>query len=578
MKRLAHACLRMYADEFPDLTLLCVNALQKDLLDNDPIVRSLAVRTICSVRSRDLSEHALSTIQKTSLDSSVFVRKCTATCLGQLDLNTASDEILPIIERLLGDSEPMVLSSVLLALRAILERGVLTFGCILPSLHKNYHRLVGLLESLDGWGQYAALDVLYRYCLLNFTIDSTSPDLQAFITALDRIVRFSCEPFVVQLGVSVLADLGAVDDTQVNQIIFHNFSKLAPGSRASFIEPLIPLIRCKPERYFVNLGSDSEDVVLQKVRILAKAVSEKNCNSILTETGKYLRHFEGIFFACDKSVIRSSISDACIRLITRISTGFPGTAPVGVAHLMIFGSDPELNAKKIAGVAAIISNLVGCEDIKSDELIKSACGVLTSGLESAAIGAVLPLLTLLTACHDIVPLIVPNVISSVAAKDLEHQDPFVKLQLHILSAHAVEYHERNASGGSSGVPSHVSRALLTPLKELSEFVYETARMDSEIGQIVMCVDKDILPALVAYSMSTEGDRASSEKATIRNDNMYSRVTKTDPSSLPTRPNSDSSPDLRLPLGKEKTQKTQSSFSYEQSSMNRMYTYPATLSH
>ena len=43
-----------YAEFKPDLTLLAVNTLQRDCRDDDPMIRGLALRSLCSLRVANL--------------------------------------------------------------------------------------------------------------------------------------------------------------------------------------------------------------------------------------------------------------------------------------------------------------------------------------------------------------------------------------------------------------------------------------------------------------------------------------------------------------------------------------------
>lgn len=49
-KKLAYMYICRYADRFPDLAVLTINTLQKDCKDSSAVVRSLALRSLCSLR------------------------------------------------------------------------------------------------------------------------------------------------------------------------------------------------------------------------------------------------------------------------------------------------------------------------------------------------------------------------------------------------------------------------------------------------------------------------------------------------------------------------------------------------
>lgn len=79
-----------YGETHPELSLLAMNTLQKDFLDDNPMVRGLALRyaivvalalssslrrSLCSLRLPSLVEYVFNSIQKGIGDMSPYVRK-----------------------------------------------------------------------------------------------------------------------------------------------------------------------------------------------------------------------------------------------------------------------------------------------------------------------------------------------------------------------------------------------------------------------------------------------------------------------------------------------------------------------
>jgi AP-4 complex subunit beta-1 len=59
---------------------MAINTLQKDCADEDPMVRGLALRSLCSLRLPNIIEYALLPLRKALNDPSAYVRK--TACLG----------------------------------------------------------------------------------------------------------------------------------------------------------------------------------------------------------------------------------------------------------------------------------------------------------------------------------------------------------------------------------------------------------------------------------------------------------------------------------------------------------------
>lgn len=560
VKRLTHICLSTSADKYPELALLCVNGLQKDLSDNDPIVRSLAVRTICTIRAREVSEHALLTLQKASLDSSVYVREVAAGCLPTF--HDDAEDLYPLIERLISDSEPIVLSAALVSVSELMRKNRVDRTRVLQTIHTHFTRLVDTIPQLPSWGQYAGMAILYEYSILNFSAHSSSEDLKFFLNQTKDIVRYTQEGFVAQIGLSVLLDLGGPDilpPNEIEDLLFNHCQKLPRESKSGFLKPFSDQIKKRSDLFFVSLATDSLDVVLCKLEILHGSISVKNFNSILTETHRYIDFYEkmGISDNDEADAVLTDIIDSCIRIIVSIGSAFPETAPKSVYILCA-----ELTSEKVSGVCEILSK-ISKQSLEFENLITSTCGVLVHAVEKMFPHneeSVLPVLTLLTTCHDLAPLIAPNLIRLVASHDLENQDPYVKLQLVVLVKHALEYHKRNSTSSDTAVSPSVSAVLIQPLSELSRYITHVAKRDPIVGEQVACVNK--LQELVKYSVK----QRSSHDAKQETKCMYSKVTRVD--NLPPRPVNDTCASLRA----KRTAKSAGvkSFSSDQATANSMY--------
>lgn len=60
LKKMLYLYITHYAASTPDLVLLTINQLHKDCQDQDPTVRGLALRSLCSLRIPNLLEYVVS--------------------------------------------------------------------------------------------------------------------------------------------------------------------------------------------------------------------------------------------------------------------------------------------------------------------------------------------------------------------------------------------------------------------------------------------------------------------------------------------------------------------------------------
>jgi hypothetical protein len=64
LKKMLYLYITHYAASTPDLVLLTINQLLKDCQDQDPTVRGLALRSLCSLRISNLLEYVVSVLQR----------------------------------------------------------------------------------------------------------------------------------------------------------------------------------------------------------------------------------------------------------------------------------------------------------------------------------------------------------------------------------------------------------------------------------------------------------------------------------------------------------------------------------
>ena len=62
-KKMVYLYLCQYASTKPDLALLIIATLTKDCRDDDPMIRGLALRSLCSLRVNNLTEYIIQPIR-----------------------------------------------------------------------------------------------------------------------------------------------------------------------------------------------------------------------------------------------------------------------------------------------------------------------------------------------------------------------------------------------------------------------------------------------------------------------------------------------------------------------------------
>ncbi|KAL4174554.1 hypothetical protein KRP22_006491 [Phytophthora ramorum] len=166
VKKLVYMYLVHYADansQCRELALLSINSFQKDLADQNQLIRALALRVMTSIRVRDILQIQLIAIRKCAADDSAYVRKCATNAISKVFAvdPEQKDVLAEIIGTLLNDSSTMVLGSAVQALNEVCPDR-------LDLLHRPFRKLCHLLADIDEWGQTVMLNVLIRYCREQF--------------------------------------------------------------------------------------------------------------------------------------------------------------------------------------------------------------------------------------------------------------------------------------------------------------------------------------------------------------------------------------------------------------------------
>ncbi|PPD77803.1 hypothetical protein GOBAR_DD25254 [Gossypium barbadense] len=124
LKKMCYLYVGNYAKVNPDLALLTINFLQRDCRDEDPMIRGLALRSLCSLRVANLVEYLVGPLGSGLKDSNSYVRMVAV--MGVLKLyhisaSTCIDADFPSILKhlMLHDSDTQVVANCLSALQEI---------------------------------------------------------------------------------------------------------------------------------------------------------------------------------------------------------------------------------------------------------------------------------------------------------------------------------------------------------------------------------------------------------------------------------------------------------------------------
>ncbi|EZF30434.1 hypothetical protein H101_05932 [Trichophyton interdigitale H6] len=158
VKKLVYIYLLHHAEAEPDLALLSINAIQKSLTDQNPQVRSLALRTMSGMKVPVISQIVSLAIKRGCGDMSPHVRKAAALAIPKcyrLDPGTLP-QLIDYLSILLGDNQYFVVGPAVAAFLEICPEKI-------DLIHKHYRSLVKKLVDMDEWSQLVTLRLMVFY-------------------------------------------------------------------------------------------------------------------------------------------------------------------------------------------------------------------------------------------------------------------------------------------------------------------------------------------------------------------------------------------------------------------------------
>ncbi|KAK6249096.1 hypothetical protein QUC31_020661 [Theobroma cacao] len=173
LKKMCYLYVGNYAKVNPDLALLTINFLQRDCHDEDPMIRGLALRSLCSLRVANLVEYLVGPLGSGLKDSNSYVR--IVAVIGVLKLyhisvSTCVDADFPSILKhlMLNDSDTQVVANCLSALQEIWSAEASTSEEAsrereaLISKPVIYY-LLNRIKEFSEWAQCLVLELVAKY-------------------------------------------------------------------------------------------------------------------------------------------------------------------------------------------------------------------------------------------------------------------------------------------------------------------------------------------------------------------------------------------------------------------------------
>ncbi|XP_010254119.1 PREDICTED: beta-adaptin-like protein A isoform X2 [Nelumbo nucifera] len=303
LKKMCYLYVGNYAKGNPDLALLTINFLQKDCRDEDPMIRGLALRSLCSLRVANLVEYLVGPMGSGLKDNNGYVR--TVATIGVLKLyhissTTCIDADFPSMlkDLMLNDPDAQVVANCLSALQEIwsLEASTSEEASrereALLSKPVIYY-LLNRIKDFSEWAQCLVLDLVVKY------IPSDSNEIFDIMNLLEDRLQHA-NGAVVLATIKVFLHL-TLSMTDVHQQVYERIKAplltlVSSGSQELSYAVLChlhllvmraPILFSSDYKHFYCQYNEPFYVKKLKLEMLTAVANESNTYEIVTELCEY---------------------------------------------------------------------------------------------------------------------------------------------------------------------------------------------------------------------------------------------------------------------------------------------------
>jgi vesicle coat complex subunit len=164
IKKMIYLYLTSYARTHPELAQMCTNTLQKDCGNEDPMVRGLALRALCSLNLPSMVEYIGEPLRRGLSDGHAYVRKTAVMGVLKLhDLDVEAFEsggFVDVLYDILRDPDASVVCNCIIVLNEVMPNGMALNRAIM--LH-----LLNRIHEFSEFAKVQVLELVPRYIPAN---------------------------------------------------------------------------------------------------------------------------------------------------------------------------------------------------------------------------------------------------------------------------------------------------------------------------------------------------------------------------------------------------------------------------
>ncbi|ORY83626.1 adaptin N terminal region-domain-containing protein [Protomyces lactucae-debilis] len=296
IKKMCFLYLMNYARIKPEIATEALPYLRRDLNDENPLIRALALRTMSYIHVREINLATVDPLLMLMRDADPYVRKTAAICVAKLhahDKRLVADDspLLSQLRDMLGDANSTVIANALAALMDMCDRAENM------RLNINAHlaaKLVAALNECSEWSQTYILEALMSY------IPQTPGDAEVIAERVSPRLQHANASVVLTVIKLLLYLTNYMPDAEEVQLLCRKMSPplitlLSKGPEVQFValrnielilQKAPTVLRNNVEVFFCKYN-DPIYVKLAKLEILVKLAHIDNMSQVLAELQEY---------------------------------------------------------------------------------------------------------------------------------------------------------------------------------------------------------------------------------------------------------------------------------------------------
>jgi len=403
IKKMVYLFLCNYATANPELAQMCTNTLTKDCANEDPMVRGLALRSLCSLRLPQMVEYVCEPVRRSLVDSHAYVRKTAV--MGILKIYHLSPTVLDecgfvdTLYDMLRDPDASVVANCILVLEELMGKG--------PDGGMAINRAI-MLHLLNRLGEFSEFGVLSVLDLVPRYIPANEEEGFQIMNLLDPVLRttnsgaFMAVIFAfLSLTKNVVEEEGG-DNAMRTQIVSRVkaplITMMTGGSpeltycllkHVDALISLCPTIFDDEYRQFYIRHHEPTNVKYLKITVLSKLVNPSNAPDIVAELAECVQDMD------------SELGRLSVRAMTRIAcrdVGGEGCAD-SIARRLVDMLDLDIAHVSSEAATALVKLLRKHPSLKGviSPPLPRALRYMVEGTGKAS------LIHLLGECGDVVP-------------------------------------------------------------------------------------------------------------------------------------------------------------------------------